>query len=253
MTRSLEGRVAVVSGAGAGIGRAIAARLAQDGARLVISDINAERIERAEQELKAAGAEVSSLVADASSNEGIAATFAKAVDTFGSLDILVNNAGVPDHWKTMLEVSDEAWERHLGINLSGPFKACRAVVPIMLSQGKGAIINLASISGFRGGRSGFAYTVAKHGVIGLTRAVAVEYGTGGIRCNCISPGSVETSLAGMDGMSEEGLKIREKGIVTRPPRAQPDDIAPAVAFLASDDSRYVNGTNLVIDAGWTAW
>ncbi|MBX3566604.1 MAG: SDR family oxidoreductase [Rhizobiaceae bacterium] len=249
---SLKGRVAVVSGAGAGIGRGIATRLLEDGVRLVISDIDATRVEDAVRDLSKIG-EVVGLKADAASNQGIDATFDKAISTFGSLDILVNNAGVPDYWKTMLEVTDEFWDRHLGINLSGPFKACRAVVPIMIKQGKGVIINVASISGFRGGRSGFAYTVAKHGVIGLTRAVAIEYGEAGVRCNCISPGSVVTSLSSMDGMSEEGLKIREKGIVTRPPRAEPGDVAPAVAFLASDDSRYVNGTNLIIDAGWTAW
>lgn len=252
MGEKLAGRVAVVSGAGAGIGRGIAGRLVDDGARLVISDVDAGRLDNAVKELSAKG-EVVGLVADAASNDGIAATFDKALKSFGSLDILVNNAGVPDYWRTLLEVTDELWEHHLGINLSGPFKACRAAVPIMIEQGKGVIVNVASISGFRGGRSGFAYTVAKHGVIGLTRAVAVEYGDAGIRCNCISPGSVVTSLSSMDGMSQEGLKIREKGIVTRPPRAQPDDIAPAVAFLASDDSRYVNGENLVIDAGWTAW
>ena len=253
MQTSLQNRVAVVSGAGAGIGRAIAGHLSENGARLVVCDIDARRVETAVREVGATGAEVVGVTADASSQDGIAAMLGAATDTFGALDILVNNAGVPDYWKTLVEVTDELWQRQIGINLSGPFRACRAAVPIMVAQGGGVIINLSSISGFRGGRSGLAYTVAKHGIVGLSKAVAVEYGDQGIRCNCISPGSVETSLAGMDGMSEEGLKIREKGIVTRPPRAQPNDIAPVVVFLASDASRYVNGENIVIDAGWTAW
>lgn len=253
MSGRLQDRIAVVSGAGAGIGRGIVTHLARAGAKVVVADINAERIDTVVGELTAEGLTAVGVLADASSNGGVEGMLAKATSTFGRLDILVNNAGVPDYWKTLVELSDEAWQRNIDINMTGPFKACRAAVPIMIAQGGGVIINIASISALRGGRSGLAYTVAKHGVVGLTQAVAVEYGAAGIRCNCISPGSVITSLSSMDGMSEEGLKIREKGIVTRPPRAEPDDIAPTAVFLASDDSRYVNGTNLIVDAGWTAW
>lgn len=253
MNKRLEDKVVVISGAGAGIGRGIATCFAKQGAKLVLSDIKKENLDGILAEMEAIGAKAVGLIADASSNDGIAATFDKARQAFGRIDVLVNNAGVPDYWKTLVELSDDDWQRNLGINMTGPFRACRAVVPIMAEQGGGVIINIASISALRGGRSGLAYTVAKHGIIGLTQAVAVEYGEKGIRCNCVSPGSVITSLSSMDGMSEEGMKIREKGIVTRPPRAVPEDIAPAVLFLASEDSHYVNGTNLVVDAGWTAW
>lgn len=253
MSKRLETKVAIVTGAGAGIGRGIAKCFAENGAKLVLTDLKQDSLDSAVAEMQELGAESVGLIADASSNDGIAATFDKARSTFGRMDILINNAGVPDYWKTLVELSDEDWQRNIGINMTGPFKACRAAVPIMIEQGGGIIVNIASISALRGGRSGLAYTVAKHGVIGLTKAVAIEYGEQGIRCNCISPGSVITSLSSMDGMSEEGMKIREKGIVTRPPRAMPSDIAPAVLFLASDDGHYVNGTNLVVDAGWTAW
>ncbi len=253
MSQRLHDRVAVVSGAGAGIGRSIATHLAAAGAKVVLADIVSERVTDVVAAISAAGGDAVGLMADASTNDGVGAMLEKATETFGRLDILVNNAGVPDHWRTLVEVSDELWQRNIDVNLSGPFRACRAAVRIMLKQGKGVIINLASISGFRGGRAGAAYSAAKHGVIGLTKVVAVEYGAAGIRCNCISPGSVVTNLAGMEGMSEEGMKLREKGMVTRPPRAQPDDIAPTVVFLASDDAHYINGTNVVIDAGWTAW
>ncbi len=253
MKPRLQDRVAVVSGSGAGIGRAIATHLAAAGAKVVVADIDGSRVKDAVDAITALGGTTVGVTADASSNDGVTAMLAKATETYGSLDILVNNAGVPDYWKTLVELSDADWQRNIDVNLTGPFKACRAAVPIMLKQGKGVIVNLASISSFRGGRSGLVYTAAKHGVVGLTKAIAIEYGEAGIRCNCISPGSVVTSLASMDGMSEEGMKVREKGIVTRPPRAQPDDIAPTVVFLVSDDSNYINGTNVIIDAGWTAW
>jgi NAD(P)-dependent dehydrogenase (short-subunit alcohol dehydrogenase family) len=249
----LQDRVAVVSGSGAGIGRAIATHLATSGARVVVVDIDGSRVRNTVDAITALGGTTVGVTADASSNEGVETMLAEATNTYGRLDILINNAGVPDYWKTLLELSDADWQRNIDVNLTGPFKACRAAVPIMLAQGRGAIVNLASISSFRGGRSGLVYTAAKHGVVGLTKAIAIEYANAGIRCNCISPGSVVTSLASMDGMSEEGMKIREKGIVTRPPRAQPDDIAPTVVFLVSDDSNYINGANIVIDAGWTAW
>jgi NAD(P)-dependent dehydrogenase (short-subunit alcohol dehydrogenase family) len=253
MKPRLQDRVAVVSGSGAGIGRAIATHLAAAGAKVVVADIDGSRVKDAVDAITALGGTAVGVTADASRNDGVTAMLAKATETYGSLDILVNNAGVPDYWKTLVELSDADWQRNIDVNLTGPFKACRAAVPIMLKKGKGVIVNLASISSFRGGRSGLVYTAAKHGVVGLTKAVAIEYGDAGIRCNCISPGSVVTSLASMDGMSEEGMKVREKGIVTRPPRAQPDDIAPTVVFLVSDDSNYINGTNVIIDAGWTAW
>jgi len=253
MSLRLQDRVAVVSGSGAGIGRAIATHLAAAGARVVVVDIDGLRVRDSVDAITALGGITVGVTADASSSDGVKSMLAKATDTYGRLDILVNNAGVPDYWKTLLELSDADWQRNIDINLTGPFKACRAAVPIMLAQGGGVIVNLASISSFRGGRSGLVYTAAKHGVVGLTKAIAIEYGDAGIRCNCISPGSVVTNLASMDGMSEEGMKIREKGMVTRPPRAQPSDIAPTVVFLVSDDSNYINGTNVIIDAGWTAW
>lgn len=253
MSKRLQDKAIIISGAAAGIGKGIATKFAEQGANLLLTDLNQANLDATVTELKAFGGEVVGLIADAASNDGIDKTFATARSEFGRIDVLVNNAGVPDYWKTLVELSDEDWNRNIGINMTGPFRACRAIVPIMSEQGGGVIVNIASISSFRGGRSGLAYTVAKHGVVGLTKAVAIEYADRGIRCNCISPGSVITSLSSMDGMSEEGLKIREKGIVTRPERAMPADIAPAALFLASEDSNYVNGINLVVDAGWTAW
>jgi NAD(P)-dependent dehydrogenase (short-subunit alcohol dehydrogenase family) len=253
MSDLLAGLVSVVSGAGAGIGRAIAGHMTEAGSAVVVADIDSARVDVAVAELTAKGAKAVGVVADVSTNAGAAAMLAKALDTFGRLDVVCNNAGIPDHWKQLTEVSDEHWQRNIDVNMTGPFKVCRAAVEIMVKQGHGIIINVASVAGFRGGRSGLAYTVAKHGVIGLTKAVAVEYAAAGIRCNCICPGSVVTSLSGTDGMSAKGVELREKGLATRPPRATPDDIAPAVVFLASDASRYINGANLVIDAGWTAY
>jgi NAD(P)-dependent dehydrogenase (short-subunit alcohol dehydrogenase family) len=249
----LDGRVAVITGAGDGIGRAMALAFAASGANVVAADIRADAVSRTVGEVREAGGIAAEWACDVSSDVDVRAMLDVAVQQFGRLDVLCNNAGIMDRMLPAGLVTDEVWDRVLAVDLSGPLYACRAAIPIMLEQGGGAIVNTASISGFVGGRAGVAYTVAKHGVLGLTRSIAAFYGARGIRCNAISPGSVATNLDLAEAPVEEGAAIGRKGLATRPRQAQPSEIASVAVFLASDESAYMNGANVVVDAGWTVY
>jgi NAD(P)-dependent dehydrogenase (short-subunit alcohol dehydrogenase family) len=249
----LEGRVALVTGAGSGIGEAMALAFAREGARLFLADVAAERVEKVVEAVRALGTEAEGCTADVSQDGSVRAMVAGAEQAFGRIDVVCNNAGILDRLMPAHDTTDEIWNRVIGINLTGAFYVCRAVLPAMLERGAGNIINTHSISSFLGGRGGTAYTVSKHGILGLTRAIAATYGTRGIRCNGISPGSVQTNISTGDDWHEMGRELRKKGLATRPERAVPDDIAPVAVFLASDMSQYINGANIVADAGWTAY
>jgi NAD(P)-dependent dehydrogenase (short-subunit alcohol dehydrogenase family) len=249
----LDGRAALVTGAGSGIGEAIALAFAREGAQLFLADISAERLEKIMQSVRASGVEAAGCTVDVAKDASVRAMVAAAEQRFGRINVVCNNAGILDRLMPVHDTTDEMWERVIGVNLTGAFYVCRAVLPGMLERGSGNIINTHSISSFLGGRGGAAYTVSKHGILGLTRAIAATYGERGIRCNGIAPGSVQTNISTGDDWHEMGRALREKGLATRPPRAVPDEIAPVAVFLASDMSHYINGANIVADAGWTAY
>lgn len=249
---TLDGRVAVITGAGSGIGRAMATAFVAAGARVLAVDLSAERL----AETRAHAGDPEALephVADAADEAAIAGMLAAAEARFGPVDILCNNAGILDRMAPLDETDNALWHRVVGVNLTGPFLACRAALPGMLARGRGVIVNTCSIAGLLGGRAGIAYTATKHGLLGLTRSIAATYGDRGIRCNAVSPGSVKTDLAAGVEPSAAGWALRQKGLATRPPQAVPEEIAPVAVFLASDEARYVNGANIVADAGWTAY
>ncbi|MDX6604465.1 MAG: hypothetical protein QOF23_974 [Solirubrobacterales bacterium] len=249
-TGRLEGKVAVVTGAGSGIGRASAELFAAEGARVAVVDVNSESSQETAEAIGRAGGEAIAIPTDVSDPEAVQAMADAAVERFGRVDVLMSNAGILDDFEPAAETSDEVWNRILGVNLNGMFFTARALIPQMLEHGGGAIINVASTAGLNGGNGGAAYTTSKHGVIGFTRQLCFDYARKGIRCNVICPGAVETGMTEeiFSSGDAEVMKAVESAPIGR--WAQPEELAAAALFLASDDASFVNGAVYVVDGGF---
>lgn len=245
----LDGKIAVVTGAGSGMGRAIAQEFATQGARIAAIDINAAAVTETVASL-GAGRGVA-LTGDISDSAATARMVVEAEAAFGRVDILVNCAGVLDGYAPITETDDALWDRILGINLKGAFLLSRAALPGMVARGQGVIINISSIAGLVAGGGGAAYTSSKHGIIGLTRQTAYDYGKAGIRANAICPGAIETGMT-RDILNADNLAVME--LVRSVPagrHGQPEEVAKLALYLASDDSSFVHGAAFAIDGGWT--
>ncbi|HYF77790.1 MAG TPA: glucose 1-dehydrogenase [Symbiobacteriaceae bacterium] len=248
----LKDKVAVITGAGSGMGKEMAKLFAAEGAKVVAADIVPTGVEQVVAEITAAGGTATAVVANVAKEDDVEAMINTAVNTYGRLDVLVNNAGIMDRATPVADCSDELWNRVMAVNLNGPFYACRLAVPIMQKQGGGSIINTASVAGVRGGAAGVAYTSSKHAVLGLTKNIAGYYAKDGIRCNAICPGAVATAI-GIGGEPHQGgLEQLMKVSATSPRVAQAQEIATVALFLASSDASFVNGVALVADGGWVA-
>ena len=244
---SLAGKVALVTGGGSGIGAACVRALAAAGAAVLAADYDEEAAAAIAAEL---GDGVRPFAADVTDPEACMAMVAAAADAFGRLDVAVNNAGIsPAELVPTAEVSLDDWRRVLATNLDGVFYCLRAEIPALRQAGGGSIVNMASIYGVVGRFGAAAYAAAKHGVVGLTRTAAIEYGRDGIRVNAVGPATTETPL------TREVIERNREEIVAKLPLgrvAVPEDIAPLVVFLASDASAFCTGGWYAADGGWTA-
>ncbi|RYV51161.1 SDR family NAD(P)-dependent oxidoreductase [Pengzhenrongella frigida] len=245
------GLTAIVTGAGSGIGRATALRLAAEGARVVACDLMPERVAETIALIAAEGAGVGvGAVGDITDQQHIDAIVA---DAGGRVDVLVNCAGIMDGFLPVGELDDATWERVLDVNLTSPMRTTRAVLPLMTAAGAGAIVNVASAAAQHGGASGTAYAASKHGVIGLTRSTAVLYRAAGIRCNAVLPGAVATNIGATAApKSDYAMSVLGPLMAIIPPVAQPEELAAAICWLASPDARNVTGALLSSDGGWSA-
>jgi 3-oxoacyl-[acyl-carrier protein] reductase len=248
MAGRIEGKVALITGAGSGIGRASAERFAAEGARVVVVDLKGA--EETAAAIEAAGGEALALDTDVGDEEAVAAMAAAALERFGQVDVLMNNAGVLDDYLPAAEMPTEVWDRVMGVNLNAQFFTSRALLPQMVERGDGAIINVASTAGLNGGNGGAAYTTSKHGVIGFTRQLAFDYARKGIRCNVICPGAVETGMTKEIFASPDAavMEAVESAPIGR--WAQPDELANVALFLASDEASFVNGAVYLVDGGF---
>ena len=255
----LPNKVALVTGAGTGIGRATVMLFAQEGARVVAQDVNADTAQETVQLIKQAGGEAVSMGGDVTSSTEAETIVKKAVDTYGRLDVLFNNAGI---WRggTILDINEDDWDRTMSVNVKGIYLVSRYAVQQMMRQESGSIINAASVAALRGSPMSAAYHASKGAVLLLTKCMAVDFGRYGIRVNCICPGIIDTQMAdqlltyrslGDDDRKQALLETyEERHPVGR--FGQPAEVAKVVLFLASDESSFVSGAAWSVDGGLSA-
>ncbi|MBX3071645.1 MAG: SDR family oxidoreductase [Thermomicrobiales bacterium] len=243
----VEGRVALVTGGSTGIGRASVLRLAREGASVVVADIN-----DADGEETATSAGGRFVHCDVSDPEQVQRAVDETVAAFGTIDILVNSAAFLGGAFPAGDMPDDEWRRGIAVTLDGIFYASKCAVQVMAAQGRGSIVSIASVEGVAGAAKHAAYVTAKSAIFGLTRSMAIDYGTSGVRVNAISPGIIDNGRPEQAELKKDPEVMRfwrEMTVLDR--MGTPDEIANAVLFLASDEASYITGQNLIVDGGWT--
>ena len=241
---SLKNRVAVVTGGGKGIGRAISEQLARDGAAVAVWDLDAESAEETVANITQQGGKAIACVGDAAGREGIAASLARTRSELGPVSILVNNAGMTG-FVPFLDISEEAWDRMIAVNLKGPFLCTRAMLPDMLAARWGRIVNISSSSAQTGAPAMAHYVASKGGVIGFTKALAIELAAKGVTVNNVPPGFIDTPMLRASPLDVDAVAAAAP--MKRP--GKPEDIAAAVSYLASEAAGYVTGQTLSVNGG----
>lgn len=264
MTMTLEGKLAVVTGAGSGIGRAVALALGSRGCSVAAVDLDGDAARETVDLVTGAGGRARAFPGDTSNASDLDRAVSGAVSEFGPLEIMVNNAGILDGYFNVDETDEAVWRRVIDIDLTGVFLGCKRALQEMLPRGRGRIVNMASVAGLNGTGGGAAYVAAKHGVVGLTRQMAVVYSSRGITINCVCPGPISTGLRqhsqqilgpGVPDMSGRGIAVNEDQVRDAVPagrRGTVEDVASAVCYLVSDEASYVTGHAMVVDGGWRA-
>jgi NAD(P)-dependent dehydrogenase (short-subunit alcohol dehydrogenase family) len=250
----LAQRAAVITGAGSGIGRAMALRFASEGARILAADVDAASAEATAAAVRERGGEAAPFALDVVEPEQVRLMVERARDVFGRIDILCNNAGIGST-TTVVDQDPDEWDRVMAVNVKSVFLGCKYAIPRMLEQGGGVIINTASVAGMVGIVNRAAYSASKGAVIALTRQVAIDYVEQGIRVNCLCPGTVDSPWVGRLLAQSDDAAATRRSLEARQPMGRlgtPEEIAGAALYLASDDAAFITGTGLVIDGGLTA-